>query len=404
MSDERNHLPSASAFQRLDNCPGSHLLAIALRDAGKIPAETRSIDSDAGTAGHLLLEHWARDPAMFDQPEEMWSKPALAIYHRLAESMRTTFWMATAQATRLMRDHNIPYRSADAVEQRLWLREDQRELGSAKIDCLWMTDDVVLIIDWKTLFGDHDDADVNLQMRMQAACVMQAYEVPVILVAVVQPRTGAPTVAQYSKVLQQRAHDYCCTVAEEAMKLNAARAPGPWCKFCPCLPFCPEAAAVTQMIADYGILQAPIEELVSGAKSERLSRLMHAGAIATKVVEAVKNELRRRLEAGEEIEGPDGKFWQIGKGKTLKPVEDPQLLWTHAIAEVPDLSAGDMMSVVDVSKGAFEAMLRPKAGLEGRINAGAWKDLIAKVYEGCLGEKTTQGSLELVERPKTIEE
>ena len=398
MSEERKHLPSASAFPRLDACPGSHLLAVELRDAGLIPEEITTRDSDAGTIGHAMLEFWARNPQMFDQPEGMWSQEAQAVWAKLSPAMRETFWMATAQAARLLRDHGFDYRAADFIEERMWLTHDDVELGSAKLDCVWMTSDKALIIDWKTLYGDHDDADINGQLRMQVACASQRVNVPLIIVAVVQPRAGAPTVAKYTEELQKMAYAYCQVLAESAMDPDASRAPGEHCKNCDCLAYCPEAANVTDHVAQFGELPLPIEDIVANVGPKELSALMRACSIAAHVTEAVKAELRRRIESGQVIEGPDGKVWQIGKGKTLRPVEDPQRLWIQAIAEVPEMSAGDMMSCVVVSKGSFEEMLRPKAGLDGRKNSGAWKDLIKKVYDGCLGEKTTEGSLELVDR------
>jgi hypothetical protein len=399
MSEERKFLPSASAFPRLDACPGSHLLAIELRDAGLIPEEIRTKDSDAGTMGHTMLEFWARNPQEFDQPETVWSAEAQAVWAKLSPAMQDTFWMATAQAAKLLRGHGFPYRAADFVEERMWLTAGyEHELGSAKLDCVWVEGEKALIIDWKTLYGDHDDADINGQLRMQVACASQRFTVPLIIVAVVQPRAGAPTVAKYTSELQKMAYAYCQVLAEAAMDPEASRAAGEHCKNCDCLAYCPEAARVTDHVAQIGELPLPIEDIVAKVGPEELSALMRACSIAALVQGAVKAELRRRIEAGQVIEGPEGKVWQIGKGKTLRPVEDPQLLWQHAVAEVPDLSVGDMMSCVVIPKGSFEEMLRPKAGLDGRKNAGAWKDLIAKVYAGCLGEKTTEGSLELVDR------
>lgn len=396
MTDERQNLPSASAFPRLAKCPGSHLLAVRLREAGKIPQESTSKDAEAGRAGHRFLELWAKNPELFesDQWQDEWDE----VWNSLDNATADTCSRAIAQATNLLESQGFGIKPAMHVEERFWLYLSGEAIGSAQVDACWFTREKRLLIDWKMLFGKYDSADRNWQLRMQVACLPTDVETEVI-VSLIQPMAGKPTISKYSPEDISKAKGDCRILSLMAMEDRQHRFAGDWCKYCPCLPFCPEAGGAVTELAVPPKEGTDAKQIVASATSESLSALVEKASIAQKVIDAAKAELKRRIQAGEIIQASDGRVWQIGKGKTERPVTDPQQLWNNAVSAVPSLNTGDMMSVVSIAKGEFEKMLRSKAGLDNRKGSAAWKDMRDLVYTGCLGEKTSEGSLELVEKP-----
>lgn len=414
IDQERQDLPSASKFSRLATCPGSHLLEIALKKSGKIPIESDSDAASQGRVGHEMLALWARDPSALED-EVTWSQEARAIWDKMSPLTRETYWRATEQAEELLRrygavDEEGRILPAFAVEQRL----HAQGLYSAQIDALWFFERapdlwIGVLIDWKTLFGSYAEAASNLQLMAQIGSMPDIMEgCCTLYAAIIQPNKGKPTVTGYGNSHIRDAAATSRSIAASALDPNAPRKAGDQCKLCPCAARCPEALETVDALDTIGLsgglVGQSIAQVVAESDSKALGKWMEYSKLARKVADAVEAEMRRRIESGEEIRHPDGRVWSIGKGKTEREVEDPNRLWSQAVALVPGLSADDMMECVTIAKGKFEAMLRPKAGLVGRKQSKDWKTLRDTVYTGVLGEKQQRGSLVLGDAVEEIEQ
>lgn len=410
IDEERQDLPSASRFDRLSKCPGSHLLKIALKREGKIPIESDSDAASQGRAGHEMLALWARDPSVMED-EVTWTQEARAIWEKMSPLTRETYWRATEQAEELLRrygavDEEGRILPAFTVEQRFHVQG----LYSAQVDAVWYFEAspdiwIAIVIDWKTLFGSYAEASSNLQLMAQIGSmsgILTACDT--VYAAIIQPNKGKPTVTKYDRSHVRDAAATSRSIATSALDPNAPRKAGDQCKMCDCRAHCPEAQASQETLAVLSEEKGSMNDIVQSMSPERLGFLVNQAYVAIAVAESLKEELRRRVEAGEKIPHVDGRVWSIGKGKTSRPIEDVSKLWAQAVASVPTFGAEDMMKCVDVSKGDFEAVLREKAGLMGRKGAKDWKTLRDTVYTGTLGEKQQRGSLVLGDAVEEIEE
>jgi len=107
------------------------------------------------------------------------------------------------------------------------------------------------VADYKTLRGEHDPADVNIQLLAQAALVKKNYpKVSEVYVALIEPfKNPTYTTASYSGAHLMEKGAWITEVVQEAMDENAPRTAGPTqCKWCSALPFCPEARKLMKIL------------------------------------------------------------------------------------------------------------------------------------------------------------
>lgn len=299
--DERENLPSASAAHRYALCKGSWLL------------EQQCVDHQRSMTDVLIGNRV--HAVMAGEAVPNLSGEEISLIERI-RSQEATLVAATFQ--------NQPIHRV-IREQRLWATDrDGNKLWSGKPDVVFANEDHALIIDYKTGRGEVEEAAKNLQLRCLVALVDEHFGLGhfnQITVAIIQPLAGQPSVCCYdSKAITQAVRE-----ADEimsAVKLNGqSRTPSEEsCKYCKGKPYCPEAREVA-VAAPFP--NAPLDispkHLAQTLTDEVLSEFLVKASLAESIIEACREEAKRRLTAGEKLLG-----WDLKPGAVRETIVDTQ--------------------------------------------------------------------------------
>lgn len=223
-TDVRLGLTSASNAAQDLACPGRYLAQRGL-------ANYESRDASLGSGLHKAFE--TGDTSGFGP-----------MHRKTVERGRyleATVWSAWARKVEMTASnfdkgfHPLPIR-----EQRLWLTIREQKTHSGAIDALWFDGDErrhALIEDLKSLFGDVDDAESNLQLRDYAALVFHNFGCETVSVFINQPNVRWKE--QDQKLITYQHEDLEQALAEMTQRVLASndpdspRIPGrKQCQFC----------------------------------------------------------------------------------------------------------------------------------------------------------------------------
>lgn len=206
------------------------------------------------------------------------------------------------------------------VEQRLWLRDDSLEpVASARFDFLAVSAQAGFVPDWKFGRMPVEAADANDQLRFTAAAFRQECpDVSEFFAAIIAPRADGErvTLARYSARQMDAAVREMVAGAKRAMRPNQPRVPSPKaCHFCRAkgTDRCPESIASATALS-----------VVPGTAitAAQLGDLLDRCELADTVVEAIRAEAVRQLNAGVEIPG-----WRLEEGNETATINDPLKAW-----------------------------------------------------------------------------
>jgi hypothetical protein len=229
MTDPRHGLPSASIIPRIAACPGSWQLA-----KGITPIRTPEMIEWAESGDRIHL--WLQAPGFIDlDPAE------LDIAHK-----------CDLARVKLMADvfRDGPP-TATYIEQRLWLNSPnppKRKICSGQQDFAAHDHETLLVIDYKTSWGDTPESEGNLQIRTNIVImdrhlqskgihIQQAYG------GIVQPLLGQPQLVRYDRNELDASFHQILDIIDRANLPDAPFVPGDHCRFCPALLICKAAAA-----------------------------------------------------------------------------------------------------------------------------------------------------------------
>ncbi len=315
--DEREGLPSASGIETIKLCPGSF-------NYKKLFPRVESGDANEGTIRHDLIEQvivgdLAIDDITDQQQHECTSR-ALMILKKIEKEIGVgTF-------------------DTQWLEKRVWLNHGEDKLYSAKYDLLrcYRTGDsyVHLLVDWKTLYGDHTPAQNNIQLLAQAMAVYRnSSEVSKIYCALAEPfPTPTYSLVEYSPDRLDELESMLREVVGKANDPDAPRQPGlKQCKYCDGLAYCPE-------------VKEEIEK-ASAVKAEEtdLATALELAVLADKWATAVKSRARGSLNDGGEIEG-----WKLRSSGSVKSIKDADAC-AKAIMETNQLDWTELLSASSIS-------------------------------------------------------
>ncbi len=347
---ERGDLPSASSLESYSLCPGKWH---AERHAPKEDTQTRAY-SDSGTRVHAAL---AGDSVELSDEEQDMVERCQAAEQRL-----------------------IGYfgGSAPIIEReiRLWLFRDMRKAFSGKADLVARHGSRALILDYKSLWGDHEHSTNNMQLRALAVLADEEYSLDEVAVAIVQPNvTGNPGVCVYGKLELSEARRELLNILDAIKPENAPRIPGKQCKFCKAKLICPEAQAQISVVQTVGQSLATMD----GA---RLGDFLNLIADAKHVINAAEAEAKRRLNAGEAVPG-----WELSPGKNRRVVTDVQRVFNAAAA--CGVGTEEFVAICDIGLKDLEKALRKATGTKG----AALKQTVDSVLDGAIEIKQSAKSL-----------
>ncbi len=314
--DEREGLPSASGIETIKLCPGSF-------NYKKLFPRVESGDASEGTIRHDLIEQvivgdLAIDDITDQQQHECTSRALMILKNIEKEIGVGTF-------------------DTQWLEKRVWLNHGEDKLYSAKYDLLrcYRTGDsyIHLLVDWKTLYGDHTPAQNNIQLLAQAMAVYRnSSEVSKIYCALAEP-FPKPTysLVEYSPDRLDELESMLQEIVGKAHEPDAPRQPGlKQCKYCDGLGYCPE-------------VKEEIEK--ASVKDERtdLATTLELAVLADKWATAVKKRARDSLNEGDKIKG-----WKLRSSGSVKSIKDADAC-AQAIMATNQLDWTELLSASSIS-------------------------------------------------------
>lgn len=358
MTDERQNLPSASGLERLALCPGSW----SAEQASPTP-DTSSPEADSGTAIHAALAGEAPARPLTTEEENIATACA-----RLANEVAAGTYGALEHADTLIR------------EQRLWLKHDGKPVLSGKPDVVAIYGMRALILDYKTGRGEVEVAATNLQLRALVALVASNYPIREATVVIIQPfAVGGTSSACYNDDDIEAARLNVMEILAEASAPNARRIPSAdACRYCRAKAICEEARelAVTPPVPVAGFITA--EELALALTNEKLATFLDHAAFAEKVIDACRDEAKRRLTDGGMVPG-----WTLKPGRVTEVITNPQAVYDR----FTDLGGNgeQFLECVTVGKTKLKDMVRAITTARGKALDAHLEAMLA----GCTETKTS---------------
>lgn len=305
--DERRAHTSASnaAADRL--CPGRH-------QAQKGLEESESAEASQGTLIHDVFAG-LKEESVLDADSAKTLRRAKEI-----ESIILGNWLCGIDVKGPAECHS---------EKRLW---NYVENHSGKFDRLWLVDAEggkhALLEDLKSLYGDHQDADENEQLRDLAALIYCTYGVQSVTAFINQPRVAWKVedvkLVKYSEKDLMRAYREMSERILASNEPNAKRIVGPkQCQHCKAAGTakCPESqkALVTLGTAQFDIDTASPEE-----RADWIKTLLMIEKIAKDSIAAMKAAIRKN-----ELGYVAG--WGLGKAKKPREIDPKKIPLVGAI-------------------------------------------------------------------------
>ena len=363
MSDERLGLPSASSASRYAACLGSWQLEKQIAEG----AATN--DATIGNRIHAAL---ALEPVENLTSDETWTIDRCR--EQELELVKATFPEATEEP-------NV-WR-----EKRLWSIDDRGvKLWSGKPDVIYVVGSAGLIIDYKSGRGAVENAAENLQLRCLVALLDEnfGFTFDRITVAIVQPLAGPPSVAVYESQDIRNAIAESADLMEQIQKIGHPRTPSESaCRYCKGKPYCAEA----RELAVAGPLTNTPEGITPDAiaatlTNQTLAAFLDRAAQAEAVIEACRNEARRRLAEGEAVDG-----WTLKEGAVRETIKDTETVYLRFIESGGTYE--DIMPAITINKTKLKDALKVATETKG-------KELEAKLtalLDGCIESKASQPTL-----------
>lgn len=359
MSDERKGLPSASAVHRYAVCPGSFLLEQT------IPEPPTSADANLGNRVHAALAGEKVSPPLSDDET------------RLVD-------LCSEQEARLVIEHFGGVILEPVRETRLWSYDESLEKSwSGKPDAVYVHNDAVLIIDYKTGRNKVDRAEENLQLLALAALVWENYLPTTITVAIIQPLCGQPTVSRYRYADIRNGWQNVGNIMRAVQMLGQIRKPTTeGCKYCKAKAVCPEAreAALAPPVVNAPAAITP-DAIAATLTAETLSEFLRRAPQAEAVIDACRAEARRRIEAGDIVPG-----WKLKPGATRETITRPDAVFDRFLTFGG--TQQQFMPAVNIAKGKIKEALKEATGEKGKALEARLEALLFECVESKQGAAT----------------
>lgn len=233
-------------------------------------------------------------------------------------------WTAWIRKCGIARGGTVEAAPANMREERLWLTIRGQKMHSGAIDALWFDGDDrkhALVEDLKSLFGDVDDAESNLQLRDYAALVWHNYGCETVSVFINQPNVRWKESDQ--KLITYKMEDLQQALSEMTQRVLASndpdspRIPGrKQCQFCLACGTsrCPESLQVVKdFTANWNqvwLYWTPAE------RGEFIEKLKLAESLADNALKEAKSNIAKDPEWA--------KGWSISAPQQVRKIEDVQ--------------------------------------------------------------------------------
>lgn len=342
-NDERKGRPSASALNRIMNCPGS------FQAEQLVAPDMTDNHADSGTRIH---------DAIFRNDIES-----------LPDAERDTAYQCMLIRDEIVREFGGDPEAGQYFverEKRIWFKENS---FSGQCDHVVVDGDRALIVDYKTGYLGAPPAQRNLQMAGYAILIAWEYGCTEVHIAIVQPNAWPKkSVTVYTKDDLSRAESEILHYLKYALSESPIRKAGEWCHHCRARATCKEAQSVVSQlvaIAETGKLPA--------TTPEELAHLLDRAAIATRIAKTINEEAKRRMIAGEDIPG-----YTLKQGASKTTITDPNMVFTRA-SEI-GITQDQFMSAVTIGIGKLKQAMK-STGLKGKALNDEYQRIIGGASE-----------------------
>lgn len=356
MIDERFGVPSASAMRRISNCPPSFKLASYFQDPGSDEATT-------GDRIHAALETLNTEGLAADD---------LQTYEMCLDQKNELLnnWIGEEMDYQVFKEVRLGLTTLGLVRD-VTPKTTWKLRFSGKADFVAVYGEGALIVDYKTLHGDHDHASENDQLRALAVLVALRHGVTKVRVAIVQPWKGKPTVADFDKPALDAATAWLYdTLHREEVSTPDQANPGDWCHYCPARVKCEAFTRQTLSTVETATINLPGDDEVGRkAMFARAAELSDSELAAryrglkwiSWYVNAVQGNVRMRAAEGGEFAE---KYFQLKKGKPKESIEHVDIAFQN-LSEI-GVTAQDFTAACKTTKKAVNALVRKATGQKGR--------------------------------------
>jgi hypothetical protein len=278
-------------------------------------------------------------------------------------------------------------------ECRMWMFSGR---FSGKADILLRYARVGAIFDLKTGRNEVATAEGNAQLRSLAVLFQDHDRFDRIVVGIIQPWAKEPiSLCEYSREDLAKAREWLVGVLDAAENPDAPRIPGEkQCRFCRAKQHgvCPEAkeqALNPTMSVSVVTESTDPKEIAYRLPSGNLAWFLGEASFAIDVIEACRDEAKRRLSAGDEVPG-----WRLKPGAKPETIVDLETVHGRFLSEGG--ATHTFLGCLSATKGKLLAALKSVSGKKGKSLEAAFDALI----EGCVETKQNAPSLERVKEEK----
>jgi hypothetical protein len=365
---------------RIENCPGSW------RATKDLP-EDESADAAKGTDLHAKLEADDTD----------------------AESMSDEWALQRAIE---QRDEIVAEWSQGApveifTELRLGLTviggtvivNDDTKIGihfTGQADYIAICGDRGLIVDYKMLYGQHQDARENSQLRALAVLAAGKWKLLEVRVAKVQPRLGKPSLADYDAFtlgVAKKALLNALWTADNATPADLKA--GDWCQWCKARAACPALRAkalvpvntlTRSLPQDEKTAQAAIFARLMELDADTLASYMKDLRLMRWVASAIEGAAKTRAKDDPAFQ----QYYRLKPGVVRKKIVDVGAVFQrcHELG----ITGEEFTGACSLTQNKLEPLVRKATGAKGKALA----DKIGEVLAGATESKQTAEQLEEV--------
>jgi hypothetical protein len=376
------NVPSASKMHRVLECPGSHQAELAAPQVEEETAEADhgnevhailagELDEDKASSEALVMADWCNDHV-----SSLLSEWGRDIDHWLSEKRYGL--------TRL----------GGVVEVTAETKADVMFTG--QFDRLYISGSHGLLIDFKSLRGDHASAIENPQLMSLAVLVAKKHKLETVRVALVQPLKGKPTTADFNANGLKLAESWLLAALDAEMEAGPDdRRAGKHCQYCKarfgCRVFQESAIREVEVIEPATIagLDGETQRKAMWARAldlpaARLAAAVNGLAMVKRYVATIEGVARARAENDPEFQ----RFFTLREKKGKRSISDVGKVF--AACEKHGVTAEEFTALCSIGLGDVKQLLKDATHSKGK----ALDNLHDAVLTGAV--EVGKGSVELV--------
>jgi hypothetical protein len=381
-NNPRRYVPSASKMHRVLECPGSHQAEMA---APEVKEDTTM--ADMGHEVHSILAGELE-------------------YDKASVEAAETAEMCENQARRLVAEWNQGEpemlserrygltRLGGVVEMVKGSKADV--IFTGQYDRLYLSGTHGLLIDFKSLRGDHASAIENPQLMSLAVLVAKKHKLESVRVALVQPLKGKPTTADFNANGLKLAESWLIAALDAEMEAGPDdRRAGDWCKYCKarfgCRVFQESAIQQVEAIEPATIagLDGESQRKAMWARAldlpaSRLAAAVNGLAMVKRYVATIEGVAKARAENDPEFQ----QFFTLKEKKGKRSISDVGKVF--AACEKHGVTAEEFTALCSIGLGDVKQLLKDATHAKGK----ALDNLHDTVLTGAV--EVGKGSVELV--------